>query len=114
MSSDVINTSGIGRPARRNRFSASVRHADVTTAQGAAVPFQRRVDYIKQLVDAGFGDRILLSTDWELGERETLNPDGLLFVTGRTIPHLKQLGLSEQQVRAITVGNPARFFTPGR
>jgi predicted metal-dependent phosphotriesterase family hydrolase len=39
-----------------------------------------------------------------------VNPDGMLFTTRKTIPYLKQLGVSEQQIRAITVENPRRFF----
>ena len=61
-------------------------HAFYGRARDAVVPIQRHVEYIKQLVDRCFIDRILLSTDWELGERELLNPEGLLFVTGRAIP----------------------------
>ncbi len=74
--------------------------------------WQRRAGYVKQLIDAGFGDRIFLSNDWEL-DRDNINPDGLLFNTRRTIPYLKQLGISEQEIRAITVDNPRRFFTRG-
>jgi phosphotriesterase-related protein len=98
----------------RRGYTLGMDHAFYGMVPNAAVSFQRRVEYIKKLVDEGFINRILLSTDWELGERERLNPDGLLFVTGRTIPYLKQLGFLEQQVRAITVQNPARFFTRGK
>ena len=111
-SDDTEDTDYVLGLARRG-YTLGMDHAFYGMAQDAAVPFQRHVEYIKDLVDEGFGDRILLSTDWELGERELLNPDGLLFVTGRTIPYLYQLGLSEQQVRVITMENPARFFTRG-
>jgi len=50
-----------------------------------------------------------LSNDWGL-EREEINPDGLLFNTRKTIPYLRQLGVSEQQIHAITVENPKHFF----
>jgi phosphotriesterase-related protein len=73
------------------------------------VPWQKRAGYIKQLIDAGFGDQLLLSNDWEL-DREKINPDGLLFNTRKTIPYLKRLGVSPQQIQAITVENPKRFF----
>ena len=71
--------------------------------------WQKRAGYVKQLIDAGFGDKIFLSNDWEL-EREKINPDGLLFNTHKTIPCLQQLGVSPQQIQAITVDNPKRFF----
>ena len=94
-------------------YTLGMDHAFYGLAQDAVIPFERHAEYIEALVDDGFIDRILISTDWELGERELLNPDGLLFVTGRTIPYLHQLGLTERQVRAITVENPARFFARG-
>jgi len=73
------------------------------------VPWQKRAGFVKQLIDAGFGDKIFLSNDWEL-EREQMNPDGFLFNTRKTIPYLTQLGVSQHQIRAITVENPKRFF----
>jgi predicted metal-dependent phosphotriesterase family hydrolase len=81
-------------------------------AQGEKVPWQRRAEYIKQLVDAGFVDRMFFSNDWVLGdvERERLNPDGLLFTTRKTIPYLKQIGVSQREIDVITVENPRRFF----
>ncbi len=76
------------------------------------IPWQQRAGYVKQLIDAGFGDRIFLSQDWEL-EREQMNPDAFLFNTRHAIPYLKQLGVTEQQIHAITVDNPKRFFARG-
>jgi phosphotriesterase-related protein len=73
------------------------------------VPWQKRAGYVKQLIDAGFGDKLFLSNDWEL-DREKINPDGLLFNTRKTIPYLKQLGVSQQQIQAVTVENPKHFF----
>jgi phosphotriesterase-related protein len=73
------------------------------------IPWQKRAGYVKQLIDAGFGDKIFLSNDWEL-EREKMNPDGFLFNTRKTIPYLKHLGVSQRDIHAITVDNPRRFF----
>jgi phosphotriesterase-related protein len=73
------------------------------------IPWHKRAGYVKQLIDAGFGDKIFLSNDWEL-EREEMNPDGFLFNTRNTIPYLREIGVSEQQIHAITVDNPRRFF----
>jgi len=73
------------------------------------IPWQKRAEYVKRLIDAGFGDKIFLSNDWEL-EREKMNPDGFLFNTRKTIPYLKQLGVSQREIQAITVDNPKRFF----
>lgn len=74
------------------------------------VPWKKRAGYVKQLIDAGFGDRIFLSNDWEL-DREEINPDGLLFNTRKTIPYLTRLGVSRRAIHAITVDNPKCFFS---
>ena len=94
-------------------YALGMDHAFFGVPKDAVVSFHRHVESIKNLVDKGFVDRILISTDWELGAREQLNPAGLLFVTGRTIPYLIQLGLAENHVRAMTVEHPARFFARG-
>ena len=73
------------------------------------IPWQQRAGYAKQLIDAGFGDKIFLSNDWEL-EREAINPDGFLFNTRKTIPYLTKLGVSQREIHAITVDNPKHFF----
>ena len=74
------------------------------------IPWQNRAKYVKQLIDAGYGNKIFLSQDWEL-EREPMNPDAFLFNTRHTIPYLKHQGVTQQQIQAITVENPKRFFT---
>jgi len=109
--SDDVEEAGYLIGLARRGYTLGMDHAFYGTGPDAVVPFQKRLRYIKELVENGLSERILLSTDWELGARERLNPDGLLFVTGRTIPALRQLGLSAQQITAITVENPARFFT---
>ncbi len=76
------------------------------------IPWQTRAGYVKQLIDAGFGDRIFLSQDWEL-EREQMNPDAFLFNIRHTIPYLKHQGVTQQQMHAVTVENPKRFFARG-
>jgi len=82
--------------------------------------WHQRAATVKQMIDAGFTDKLFLSNDWYFGVTiagtgamdvmDTLNPDGMLFVTRKTIPYLKQLGVTDAQIRAITVDNPRRFF----
>lgn len=90
-------------------YTLGIDHAFYGVAPGAKVGWQRRAEYVKQLVDVCFGDRIFLCNDWEL-DREKLNPDGLLFNTRKTIPYLKQIGVSQRDIDSITVANPKRFF----
>jgi phosphotriesterase-related protein len=85
-------------------------------------PFDRRVDCIRQLVDAGFAGNIFLSQDAEFGGallppekrewRETIDPqEGMLFVPHTLIPRLLRMGVSRDAVHAMTVNNPRRFFS---
>ena len=82
--------------------------------------WQQRAQCIKKLIDAGFNNKMFLSNDWYFGTSiagagameamEKVNPDGMLFNTRKTIPYLKQLGVTDQQIRLITIENPRRFF----
>ena len=85
--------------------------------------WQQRAQSIKTLVDAGYGKKLFLSNDWYFGisiagtgameVMEKRNPDGMLFDTRKTIPYLRQLGVTEQTIRTITVENPRHFFGRG-
>jgi len=91
-----------------------------TRGQGGFLSWQQRAESIKKLIDAGFIDKIFLSHDWYFGisiaptgamdAMDKMNPDGMLLNARKTIPYLKQIGVSEQQIRTITVDNPRRFF----
>ena len=87
----------------------------------AGIPtWQERAAMIKKLIDAGFNDRLFLATDWmsaypasptgTMQVLETRNPDGELFNLRHTIPYLRQIGVTEPQIRTITVANPRAFF----
>jgi len=82
--------------------------------------WQERATMVKKLIDAGFNDRILLANDWMFGltiaptgTMDVLNernPLGNLFNLRNTIPYLRQMGVTEEQIRTITVLNPRAFF----
>jgi len=83
--------------------------------------FDTRTDCIRQLVEAGFADRVFLSQDVEFGGvlippdkrqwRDTIDPaEGLLFTTRTLIPHLEKIGVPPRAIRTMTVDNPRRFF----
>lgn len=87
----------------------------------AGIPtWQERASTIKKLIDAGFNDRIFLATDWmsaftaaPTGTMQRLaaaNPDGELFNLRHTIPYLRQIGVTDEQIRMVTVANPRAFF----
>jgi phosphotriesterase-related protein len=89
-------------------------------AQTKVLSWRERTECIAKLIEAGFTERIFLSNDWFFGASlavsgamemmDGANPDGILFNVRKTIPYLKQLGVSDEQIRTITVENPRRFF----
>jgi phosphotriesterase-related protein len=82
--------------------------------------WQDRAAVIKKLIDAGFNNRIFLANDWMFGltisptgAMDALNkgnPFGMLFNIRNTIPYLRQIGVTDEQIRTITVTNPKTFF----
>jgi phosphotriesterase-related protein len=91
-----------------------------TAADPKALSWQQRAQTIKKLNDAGFGNKIFLSNDWYFGisiaaagameAKEKMNPDGMLFTTRKVIPYLGKIGVTDQQIRTMTVENPRRFL----
>ncbi len=75
---------------------------------------------VKQLMDAGYSHRLMLSHDYSVPKarhgaevqeaRRRANPDGYNFISRRVLPRLVELGASEQDIHQITVENPRRFF----
>jgi predicted metal-dependent phosphotriesterase family hydrolase len=68
-------------------------------------------------------ERIFLANDWMFGLTisptgtmdvlEERNPSGNLFNMRHTLPYLRQLGVTDEQIRRITVVNPRVFFGGG-
>jgi phosphotriesterase-related protein len=95
-------------------------------APGASPPdrtratLDERLASIKRLIDSGFGDRVMLGTDVPIAmtlvstadqaSRNTRNPDGIRFVCRQVVPRLKEMGVSEEAIRVMTVANPRRFL----
>ena len=82
--------------------------------------WEERTETIKKLIDAGYGNRIMVSHDWAVrmfiaspeirAERDIRNPDGWLFIYRNVLPKLRSLGVKEEEIQAIIVDNPRRFF----
>ena len=104
----------------RRGYTLGMDHINRGLKRDARVPWQKRAECIRQLIDAGLVHRIFLSHDVVLGaallpvegqeERERNNPEGMLFNSRRLIPWLKEHGVSEPAIHAMTVENPRRFF----
>lgn len=82
--------------------------------------WEQRTEIAKKLIDAGHQSRIMLSHDYSVPkarhgaevqeERRRANPDGFNFITRKVLPRLKELGVSDGDVKQIMVENPRRFF----
>ena len=82
--------------------------------------WETRTEIVKQLIDAGWAHRLMLSHDHSTPlvqpseelrrEREAFNPDGYLFITRNVLPRLIELGATDADVNTMMVDNPRRFF----
>ena len=81
--------------------------------------WERRTQVIKNLVDMGYAAQIGMSHDfggWRpglvetVGRRSANNPDGYSFVIRKVVPRLRELGVSEKDIHAMTVDVPRRFL----
>ena len=80
-----------------------------------------QLDLVQRVLQAGFGDRLLLSQDvvgWRAGAPDGGNRSegGLAkrrygFLVEEFLPRLREAGVSEETVRQITVENPRRLLT---
>lgn len=95
-------------------FTLGMDHMFWGDRPGATLTSAARADIINELCKAGHAQRIVLSNDWVLGdfERDKVNPDGLLYTSRKTIPYLRDKGLTDAEIRQMTVDNPRRVLTP--
>jgi len=85
--------------------------------------WQDRAAMVKQLIEAGLQNQVFLACDWMFGltiaPTGTLevpserNPFGNLFNVRNIIPYLRQIGVTDAQIREITVTNPRNSFARG-
>jgi 5-phospho-D-xylono-1,4-lactonase len=76
-------------------------------------PDRRRVEFIRRLFEAGFGDHILLSSD--MARRSYLRAwgggPGYAYILSSFVPALVRDGLPAPAVEGLLVANPARFLS---
>jgi phosphotriesterase-related protein len=64
------------------------------------------------MIKAGYLDRILLSQDvCTKIQLQAYGGAGFTFIQEQFIPYLKRLGVTDAQIRTITVDNPRRALT---
>jgi phosphotriesterase-related protein len=73
-----------------------------------------RVDYIRQLADRGYPERILVSQDICAKHRLTrYGGEGYSYLLECVLPLMRQKGLGEETIDKIVKENPARVLTLG-
>ncbi|HEX6034121.1 MAG TPA: esterase [Anaerolineales bacterium] len=97
----------------------AARRGAYVELDSVGAPFQSQEDLLEtvlSLVESGFAEHLLLSHDagWYQPGRPGGVPEtgyrGYTALTRDFIPLLQERGVSEEQVRLITVNNPARAF----
>jgi phosphotriesterase-related protein len=78
-------------------------------------PDALRIDYIKRLIEAGYGQQILLSCD--LARRSyfpaygTGGGPGMTYLLWRFVPWMRQEGVAESVIADLLIHNPARALS---
>jgi predicted metal-dependent phosphotriesterase family hydrolase len=76
---------------------------------GGAVPDDKKVGMIMALLDAGYADQLLLSSDYNFTARSAARP-GYASTLTVFVPKLRQAGVKDDTIRRITIDNPRRFL----
>ncbi|WP_404827744.1 phosphotriesterase family protein [Conexibacter stalactiti] len=79
--------------------------------------FEERIETLVRLIEAGYGDRIVLShdytahSDWFLENPLPVASEwSFTHVSSAVIPALRERGVTEEQIDALLVHNPRRVF----
>jgi len=71
-----------------------------------------RIDYIMNLIEKGYGDRILISMDiCHKTQWAKYGGDGYNHILDNVLPIMRRKGISNENIEAITVQNPAKILT---
>jgi len=80
--------------------------------------WRQRNDTVKALIDRGYADRLMMGHDYApapilAGQEPPASdePTGYLFLTRTGIPGLRELGVTEDIIRTMTVDVPRRFLS---
>jgi phosphotriesterase-related protein len=87
-----------------------VRGPGPTKPQGATTILVGEA--VPKLIDAGFGDRILLSQDvYTKIDLKTYGGTGYSFILEKFVPFLRNRGVTEKQIMTLLVENPRNILT---
>lgn len=75
------------------------------------------VDGIRRLFDEGYGDRLTLGLDWAFENEHGvfipcsfMPPPPYVYMFTHTLPRMREMGLEEEAIERMLVGNPARLL----
>ena len=72
----------------------------------------QRLDFIRRIADAGYSDRIVIGQDIATKHRLVrYGGHGYGHILANIVPKMRSKGFSEDEIRAITVDNPANILT---
>ena len=79
---------------------------------GEHMPDDKRVERVSALVQEGFSDRLLLSTDTcRLSQLHQNGGRGFDYLFTDVLPELRTAGVPDDEIRQMTVTNPGRILT---
>ena len=71
----------------------------------------QRLDLIKQVVDAGYGDKVVVAQDICTNHRLVrYGGHGYGHILENIVPRMRRKGFSDEEIDAVIVGNPARIL----
>ena len=76
---------------------------------GGLVPDDKKVAMLLAFLDAGYADRLLLSSDYNFTAKSAARP-GYATTLTMFLPKLRAAGVSDQTLHAIMFDNPRRFL----
>ncbi|TBL76551.1 phosphotriesterase [Paenibacillus thalictri] len=89
----------------------AIDHVGWTTSEGY-VNDEDRAKFVAELVAAGFGKRLLISSNAVgIAKGHAAKELGFDYLLSRFVPMLRQAGLTDEQVRMLTEENPQRVLT---
>lgn len=82
-----------------------------STAREAVVDDRTVADSIRELIEWGYGDRILLSHDvYSKGQLTRYGGYGYTFIPQHFLARLREIGVTQKQIDEIMIGNPRRIL----
>jgi phosphotriesterase-related protein len=84
-------------------------YVGVDRVTGGLVPDDKKVGMVLKFLEAGYADRLLLSSDYNFTARSASRP-GYGTTLTMFVPKLRAAGVTDETLRRITVDNPRRFL----